>query len=312
MSLPGPIPASGLIAAPFTPLHRDGTLAPDTIGSYAAFLASQQVAAAFVCGTTGEGAGLTTEERQQVALRWREDKPAALRLIVHVGHSSLPESQALARHAEKIGADAIAAIAPGGATKPASLESLVEWCALVAGAAPTRPFYFYHMPAMNGVHFAMADFLPRALARIPTFAGIKFTHENLLDYSLTVTAAAGKYPVLFGRDEILLGALALGATGAVGSTYNYMAPVFHRIMAAFTAGRLDAALREQRHAQKIIEIMIRHGGLSAGKAIMGLIGLECGPMRPPLTTLTPAQIAALRAELDAAGFFSAIAPAAKA
>jgi N-acetylneuraminate lyase len=295
----------GLVAAPFTPLHPDGSVRPEAIGPYAAALARTGVAAAFVCGTTGEGASLTTAERQVIAARWRTDKPEALRLIVHVGHTSLADSQDLARHAEGIGADAISAIAPGF-FRPATVDALVDWCADVAAAAPSCPFYYYHMPALSGAHFAMVDFLPRAQARIPNFAGIKFTHENLFDYAQAVVAAGSTHAVLFGRDEILLGALALGATGAVGSTYNYMAPIFHRMIAAFDAGRLEEARREQLLAQQIIGIMSARGGLPAGKAIMSLIGLDCGPVRRPLATLDSVQVAGLRAELDQAGFFSAI------
>ncbi len=293
----------GLVAAPFTALQADGTINLGAIGPCAGSLVRNLVGAAFICGTTGEGASLTVEERQQIAARWRADKPAALRLIVHVGHNSLSDSQALARHAEGIGADAVAAIAPGF-FRPATVGDLVEWCAAVAATAPALPFYYYHMPAMTGANFAMTDFLPRAIERIPTFGGIKFTHENLMDYGLTLAAAGSARPILFGRDEILLSALALGATGAVGSTYNYLAPLFIRMMAAFRAGRQEDARRDQLLAQKIIAVMIKHGGQPAGKAIMGLIDLDCGPLRLPLVTLKPAQVAALRADLEAVGFFA--------
>ncbi|MEO6003708.1 MAG: dihydrodipicolinate synthase family protein [Opitutus sp.] len=300
-----PVFSRGLVAAPFTPLRQDHALNLDAIGPCAAALQRNRVTAAFVCGTTGEGALLTTDERKQVAARWMADKPATLGLIVHVGHNSLAETQLLARHAEEQGADAIGAIAPGF-FQPATIDALVDWCAAVASAAPTRPFYYYHMPAMSGANFKMVDFLPRATERIPTFAGIKFTHENLHDYSLTLAAASASQGILFGRDEILLSALVLGAQGAVGSTYNYMAPIFHRLIDAFAAGNMVHARQEQLHAQRLISIMVAHGGLAAGKAMMGLIGLECGPVRMPLATLNAAQVSALKADLGRAGFFEAI------
>lgn len=297
-------PLHGLIAAPFTPLRSDGSLALDRIGAYAAHLHRHGVTAAFAGGTTGEGASLATDERCELAARWRADKPAALKLIVHVGHQGLADSRALARHAQKIGADAISALAPSF-FRPGNVAELVACCCDIAAAAPALPFYYYHMPSMTGVNLAMADFVPRAIEAIPTFAGVKFTHENLFDYGLTVAAAGDQRSILFGRDEILLSALALGATGAVGSTYNYLAPLYNRVIAAFRAGRRDEALEQQLLAQRIIAVMVKHGGLSAGKAIMGLIGLDCGPLRLPLATLTAKQIDALRADLDALGFFQA-------
>jgi N-acetylneuraminate lyase len=159
------------------------------------------------------------------------------------------------------------------------------------------------MPAMTGVAISAAEFLAEAGNRIPTLAGVKFTHEDLGDYQAARAADGGRFDVLFGRDEILLSGLNLGARGAVGSTYNYAAPLYQRILRAHAAGDLSAAQKAQAQAQAFIDIMSRHGGLPAGKTIMKLIGVDCGPVRLPLRTLTPANEATLRAELTAIGFF---------
>lgn len=296
---------SGLIAAPFTPFQPDGALNLKQIAPLAARLSKQGVAGAFVCGTTGEGSSLTIAERKQIAARWRTDKPGGLKLIVHVGTNCIADSQELARHAQEIGADAIAAIAPCF-FRPASVTDLAQWCADIASAAPDLPFYYYHMPAMTGVNVAMADFLPVAAARIPTFGGIKFTHENLLDYSLTLTAAGDRFDILFGRDEILLSALVLGAKGAVGSTYNYAAPIYHKVIDAHASGDHAAARAAQLEAAKFITAFSKYNGLSANKAIMRLIGLDCGPIRQPLSQIDPAQEALMKADLESIGFFDAI------
>jgi len=295
--------AFGLIAAPFTPFNADGSLALDRVGPYAERLHRQGVAGAFVAGTTGEGASLTSRERRELLECWQRERPKALKLIAHVGHQSLAESCELAAHAQSRGADAIGALSPSF-FRPGSIDALVACCAQIARAAPSLPFFYYHMPSMTGVNFAMAEFLPKAVNSIPSFAGIKFTHEDLMDYGLTLVAAGERYSVLFGRDEVLLCALSLGSRGAVGSTYNYLAPLYLRLIDAFHAGRREEALELQLKAQKIIAVMIRHGGLSAGKAIMGLIGLECGGMRNPLASLTPDQIRMLRGDLESVGMFA--------
>lgn len=295
-------PLSGLVAAPFTPFRPNGDLALDAIPALAALLGKNQVSAAFVCGTTGEGSSMTTEERLQVASAWRKATPPGLKLAVHVGHLSLGDSRVLARHAQDIGVDAIAAIAPSF-FKPAGPTELIAWCAEVAAAAPKLPFYYYHMPAMTGVAIPARDFLNQVNGQIPNLVGVKFTHEDLLDYSDSKAFADGRYSMLFGRDEILLSGLQLGAPGAVGSTYNYAAPLFHRMMRAFAAGDIESARQHQIRGQEFIDVMNRLGGLSAGKAIMKLIGVDCGPVRLPLRALTPSEESALRAGLGAVGFF---------
>lgn len=296
---------SGLIAAPFTPLKPDGSLWLTQIPAYANHLAAQQVAGAFVCGTTGEGSSLTTEERKVIAEHWRAARPSNLKVIVHVGTNCLSDSQELARHAQAIETDAVAAIAPHF-FRPATIRDLVEWCADIASAAPGLPFYYYHMPSMTGVNLPMAEFLPMAADRIPTFRGIKFTHENLMDYGMTLAAAGEDFDILFGRDEILLSALVLGAKGAVGSTYNYAAPIYHRVIAAHARGDQDAAVAAQLEATNFISVFSKYNGLSANKAIMRMIGLDCGPIRQPLSQIGADQEAALKRALEEIGFFSAI------
>jgi len=286
---------TGLIAAPFTPFQPTGEVHYDSIEQQAAALRQAGVAAAFVCGTTGEGMSLTGAERMQVAERWQ--KVNQLPVIVHVGHTCLSDCQALAAHAAKIGASATAAFAPFF-FKPASVNDLVAFCAEIASAAPDLLFYFYHFPAITGVNFSMRTFLEVASTRIPNLAGIKYTHEDLLDFGRCLDFEGGRYEMLWGRDEALLAALTIGATGAVGSTYNYAAaPIYMPLLKAFAAGDLKEARRLQGKARDLIAIMVRLGGMSAGKAIMKIIGVDCGPVRPPLANLSSAQYAELEEKL---------------
>lgn len=291
----------GLIAAPFTPFRPDGALHLEVIPRYAAHLMQNGVSGAFVCGTTGEGPSLTTFERKQVAESWVNSAPSALKVIVHTGHNSLQESKELSAHAQEIGAAATAMIAPSF-FKPGNVRDLVECCAEVATAAPALPFYYYHIPSMTGVNLSVPEFLAMAKDRIPNLAGIKFTHESLMDYATAVQLEQGRFDILFGRDEMLLSSLVMGAQGAVGSTYNYLGPIFNELITAYRKGDLETAEACQLKANEIIGIMIRYGGLSAGKTIMKLVGVDCGPVRLPLRSLTSEQEAKQAKELEAAGF----------
>jgi N-acetylneuraminate lyase len=154
---------------------------------------------------------------------------------------------------------------------------------------------------MSGVTFPMIDFLRAAKDKIPTLAGIKYTFENLMDFGQCVAFEGGRFDMLFGRDEMLLAGLTVGTKGAVGSTYNYAAPIYTALIKAFEAGNLDEARRLQARSYALVEILVRHGGLPAQKAMMRLAGLDCGPCRLPLRTLTPKQYETMAGELDAAG-----------
>jgi N-acetylneuraminate lyase len=294
----------GLIAAPFTPLREDRTLNLTAVDAYARWLHQDGVVGAFVCGTTGEGMSLTIDERKQLAERWVAAAPPGLRVIVHVGHNSLGDCRALAAHAQAIGADSIGCLSPFF-FKPAGVEGLVDWCEQVAAAAPRLPFYYYHLPSMTGFSVKVNEFLQLAVKRIPNLAGIKFTFEDLDDFSRCLHLKHGPLDILFGRDELFLSALKLGARGAVGSTYNYAAPLFHALIAAYKSGDEPKAAELQALAVRMIDAFLKCGAqpLAAFKWFMSQVTVDCGPVRLPLNEPTPAQIATLKASLQASGIF---------
>lgn len=293
---------AGLIAAPFTAFDADGSVNLAMIEKQAASLVKNDLAGAFVCGTTGEGLSLTTAERMLVGERWQSVCGEKLRVIVHVGHPSIGDSCALAAHAQRIGAAGVGCLAPFF-YKPSNVEDLVSFCAQVAASAPELPFYYYQIPSMTGVSIPAADFLRAATHRIPNLAGVKFTFENLMDYAECARLEDGRYDILFGRDEILLAGLSLGARGAIGSSYNFAAPVYHRVLSSFAKGDLATAQVEQARANAMISVLLPFGGLTAGKAVMKMIALDCGPVRVPLRTLTEPEQRELRQELERIGFF---------
>ena len=294
----------GLVAAPFTPFNADRSINLDVIPTYARFLRENGVGAAFVCGTTGEGLSLTLEERLAVAEKWVQSTDARLPVIVHVGHTCLSDARTLTAHAAKIGAAAVSALAPMF-FKPRNTDELVDWCEAVASAAPSLPFYYYNIPSMTGVTLPVAEFLAKAADRIPTLVGVKYTYEDFPDYGACVQAAGGRFDILFGRDELLLEGWKAGALGAVGSTYNYAAPIYLRLLAAHKAGDEAKARLLQDTAIKMIAICNGAGvtHLAASKALMAMLGVDCGPVRLPLIQPGAAQLSALRANLDGIGFF---------
>jgi N-acetylneuraminate lyase len=280
----------------------DGSLNLEAIGPYASWLREHQVAGAFICGTTGEGMSLTTAERQRLAEGWMAAAPSELQIMVHVGHQALEDCRDLARHAQRIGAHSIACLAPSF-FRPASVAGLVEWCQQVAEAAPEIPFYYYHIPSMTGVNYKVHDFLELAARRIPTLAGVKFTFEDLDDFQRCLAFDGGRMDMLFGRDEILLSAWKLGARGAVGSTYNFAAPIYHALLQACQEGDEEKAARWQAEAVAMIELLVKAGPqpVATFKWFMSQVGVDCGGPRLPLMPLTPAQLEPLQASLAASG-----------
>ena len=283
-----------LYAAPFTPFDNQGVLQICTIEKQAERLKRDGAGGAFVCGTTGECASLSTE-------RASPNRRALVRrgCIAHYRSCGSQQSQRSARIGRaraKIGAVGIAATAPFFFKTP-DAASTARWCAQIASSAPDTPFYYYHIPSMTGVDFPVAPFLALAREQIPNFRGIKFSHGNLFDLGLCLDSA-GDLTLFSGSDENLLAVLAMGGRGAVGSSYNLLAPLFIRLIESFDAGDLETARLEQKRAREFIALMNQSGGLAALKATMKMAGIDCGPCRAPLQNLDDAQKLVLRARLD--------------
>ena len=102
---------------------------------------------------------------------------------------------------------------------------------------------------------------------------------------------------------MLLTGLTHGARGAIGSTYSFGAPLYRRLMEAHDRGDTESAQKLQSQAALLIETLFRRGYTAAAKTVMGFLGVECGPVRPPLVGLEDGAAPALRAELEGHGFF---------
>jgi len=291
----------GLIPAAHTPFTDTGALDLSRVEAQAQHFLKQRLSFVFIGGSTGESHSLSLEERRQLTTRWIEvARGTPLSVIVHVGSNCLEDARALAAHAQEAGALALAALAPSY-FKPRDLDALISCCAAIAARAPALPFYFYDIPALTGVSLSMPEFLERAPARIPTLRGLKFTNLDLAQLQLCLDLKS--HDIAWGVDEALIGALACGVRSAVGSTYNFAAPVALRLIDAFRRGDLDAARLEQLRLVRLVAALARPGYLGAAKYLMGRLGVEVGPPRLPVAPLGREQTRALEADLAQLGFW---------
>lgn len=271
---------TGLVAAPFTPMDKDGNVNVKMIPHLANNLKENRIQGAFIIGSTGEGVSLTMEEKKIVIEAWKQEQEEDFKIIALIGSNSLREGQDLAAYVSKAGLYGIA-ILPPFYFKINSMAKLVAYCRELAGAVPSLPVYYYHIPALSGVNLSMYGFL-KAAGNIPNLAGIKYTAPDLHDFRKCLTLDEGRYDMLWGMDETLISAMAMGAEGGVGSTYNYAAPLYLDMMAAFRAGDMALASDLQSKSIDIVDVLVRHGGISAGKYFMKHIGLDCGVFRSPV------------------------------
>lgn len=294
------IDVKGLVVAPFTAFKEDGSLDLARVAAQQRYYKDNGITGVFACGTTGEGSALTAEEKKELLKEWCKYKEDNFAIIAFLGGTSTRECIDLAEFAAECGADAVAMTAPYY-QKAANVRDLVLTLAEVAASVPDLPFFYYHIPCLTNVNFPMYALLKEADALIPNFAGIKYTFENMMDYQLCLNFKDRKYKIMWGRDEMLLEALAIGADTFIGSTYGYNAPIYSAIIEAYNAGDMQKAADLQLEACRIIEYLNKYGN-GAGKAFMKAADMDLGPTRRPFHTLTEAEYVAFVEDLKSTQF----------
>ncbi|MCO6497589.1 MAG: dihydrodipicolinate synthase family protein [Chitinophagaceae bacterium] len=293
----------GLIAAPFTPMNEDGTLNLSLIPGYYRFLKSNKVTGGFICGSTGEGVSLTLQEKKDTAKAWADctkDDPD-FDVMLLLGGTCIADCIELAKYAREIGLFAVSFTAPFY-FKPGDAKTLAACCKEIADAVPDMPFYYYHIPVLNGCNIPMINLLKEADETIPNFAGVKYTHEDFMDFLSCLRFKDGKYDMLWGRDENMLASLSIGSKGAVGSTYNYAAPLYTEMIEAFEKNDLEKAQALQQTSIDMITLLGKYGGIATGKAYMKLVGVDCGEFRLPVKNMSDADFERFRKDTEALGF----------
>jgi N-acetylneuraminate lyase len=278
-------------------MRGDGSINLDQIPRMVDHLKQTGITGIYVCGSTGEGMSLTTSERMELTEAFVEATAGEMKVVAQVGHNSVEEARRLAQHAWNAGADVISATAPSY-YKIHRVEVLVDTMAHIASAAPDAPFYYYHIPTLTGSSINVTRFMEVASRKLPNLVGLKYTAPLIHEFQACQNVCDARFDVLWGTDEMLLSALVVGATGAIGSTYNVKALWDRRIIAAYESGEMEVAAELQLRAVEFVDILLAYPFHAAVKSLLTRMGIECGPCRLPVENLSTAEESQLHARLD--------------
>lgn len=284
---------TGIMPALVTPLTREEKINEDTARKLMNWLLDCGMDGFYICGATGEGPVVAPGERMRLAEAAREiTAERGAKCIVHVGAIDLTTAKELARHAGRIGADAISSVPPfffGYGEK-----EIARYYTELAEAAEL-PLIMYCSP-LAGVNITW-DMVDRFMD-IPHAIGVKWTSYDYFTMHRIKALRNGTVNVLNGPDECLLCGLSMGADGGIGGTYNVMPKLFRTIYDRFMDGDLAGAQAAQFKANRLIEVIIRFGVQASLKEILGRLGFDCGYCVYPQKRLDADEKAQLFAALD--------------
>lgn len=271
---------SGIYAALLTAFNEDGSINFEATGKLAERNIEKGLDGMYVAGSSGEAMMMSEEERVALLKYVAGVNKGRVTLIAHVGSTSTDASVRMAKEAEKLGYDAVSAVAPyyysfsGEAIRGYYKDIL---------AATELPMLIYNFPASGGFDGMLN--LVSEMIDDPKLMGVKHTSVNLFELE-RFKHLKRPLTVFNGFDEMLIGGLAMGADGGIGSTYNLLQDDILAIYKAFKAGDLKGAMEVQTKVNRIIEAMLPYGVFAMEKAILTELGIPMGNCRKPFLPLS--------------------------
>lgn len=270
----------GIYAALVTPYKSDGSVNLAELKRLTRYLISKGIDGFYVGGSTGEAFLLTQEERKELLEAVLEENNGEKKVIAHVGQISTELACELARHGSRAGADAVSAISPF--YYKFSEEEIKGYYRDIMEAS-TLPMFLYNFPNFSG--FSLSPEILDDLCGWGNVAGVKFTSNNFFDMERMRT----RHPELTiwnGFDEMLIAGLAVGADGAIGSTYNILCPIAKRVYESLKSGDLEKAREYQEMINQMVAISRNYSNIfGVIKAVLDMDGFSMGGCRKPFTLL---------------------------
>lgn len=273
----------GIFPAFYACYDDSGDVCPERTRALTRHLIKKGVNGLYVGGSSGECIYQGVTERKIILENVMAEAKSKVTVIAHVACNNTKDSKELARHAENLGVDAIAAIPPIYFHLPP--YGIAEYWNDISSAAPNTDFIIYNIPQLAGV--ALTPSLLAEMRKNPKVIGVKNSSMPTQDIQMWKDQGGAEFVVMNGPDEQFVSGLAMGATGGIGGTYAVMPELFLEVYKCFCEGQLAKATEIQYEICRIIYKMCEaHGNLYAVmKAILKKNGIDCGGVRKPLPGL---------------------------
>ena len=267
----------------------EANISPEAVQALTKYFVEKGVKGVYVNGSSGECIYQSVEDRKIVLENVMKAAEGKLTVIAHVACNNTKDSQELAKHAESLGVDAIAAIPPIYFHLPE--YAIAKYWNDISAAAPNTDFVIYNIPQLAGV--ALTQSLFAEMRKNPNVIGVKNSSMPVQDIQMFKQAAGPDYIIFNGPDEQFMSGRVIGAEGAIGGTYGVMPELYLKLDDYVKAGDMEKAREIQYACDEIIYKMCSaHGNMYAViKAILKINeGLELGGVREPLPALIDADM----------------------
>jgi 4-hydroxy-2-oxoglutarate aldolase len=238
-----------------------------------------------VCGSTGEAALLSEDERRVLLEAARGVTPRDRALIMGAGAESTRATLKRCNDAKAGGADAVLVVAPHYYSNAMNLEALRTHYRAVADGSPL-PVVLYNIPKY--MHFALPAELVAELAKHPNVIGIKDSSGDINMLKGFLAAQSDSFTVLTGNGGTFVPALEAGARGGILAVSLFAPALSLQMYEAHQKGDAAAAAEAQATMKPLAVTIVAELGVPGVKTACDVAGLRGGPVRRPLIDLDEA------------------------
>lgn len=264
----------GVLPALVTPFDENENFDEGRMRAIVDFLINRGVDGLYVTGSTGEAFMMSPEERKRALEVVTDEVKGRVPVIAHIGAISTNLSIDLAKHAERVGADALSSVPPF--YWGFSQDQIVSYYTDIT-ASTGLPMCAYNVPLAGLFGFDLI----KKLADIPGVEGIKYTATTHHEIMRIKAEIGSDFIIYSGADEMAMSGLAFGADGIIGSFYNSIPEVYLALYSAVKAGDMEKAKALQEVGNAVIFFTLARNPIAAIKRAMAWQGADAGYCRKP-------------------------------
>ena len=265
------------IATPFTAsgINYDvfGELIEDQI--------KNNIDAIIVCGTTGESATMSKEEKKELIKYAINKINKRTKVVIGTGSNNTINAIEMSKFAEEAGADALLVVTPYY-NKTTQAGLIAHYKAIAESV--NIPIIMYSVPSRTGVNILPETCLE--LSKIDNIVAIKEASGNISQVAKIASLCGDNLDIYSGNYDQIIPVLSLGGKGVISVLSNIMPKYTHDMVYKYLNGELKEATKMQLEALELIDMLFCEVNPIPVKYALNAIGYNYGIPRLPLVELS--------------------------
>ena len=275
---------TGAGVAIVTPFHEDGSINYDKLDELIDFHCEKKTDCIIICGTTGESATMTEEEHMDCVKFTIDRAKGRIPVVAGTGSNCTRTEIEMSKEASEYGADGLLLVTPY--YNKATQNGLIAHFTAVAKEAKA-PIIMYSVASRTGCNIEPAT-VAELVKNVDNIVGIKEASGNISQIAKIMAMTDGKVDLYSGNDDQIVPILSLGGKGVISVLSNVAPDETHDICEKFFNGDIAGSAALQLKALPLVEQLFCEVNPIPVKKAMQLMGVDCGPLRMPLTEISKA------------------------